>query len=75
MTSRFGLRYRGHGFDNDGDCVCHSRRGFLAGVGAVGAAAALAPAAAKAEAADAAPRTVDVHHHIYPPRFSATMAR
>ena len=69
MSSRFGLRYRGHGFDNDGDCVCHSRRGFLAGVGAVGAAAALAPAAAKAEAADAAPRTVDVHHHIYPPRY------
>jgi 6-methylsalicylate decarboxylase len=69
MISRLGLRYRGQSFGNASTCACHSRRGFLAGVGAVGAAAILSPAAASTEVASPAPRTVDVHHHIYPPRY------
>lgn len=69
MISRLGLRYRGRSLGNISTCACHSRRDFLAGVGAIGAAAILAPAGARAEVAGPALGTVDVHHHIYPPRY------
>jgi hypothetical protein len=69
MIARLGLRYRGRSIGNAPTCACHSRRDFLAGVGAAGAAAMLSAAAAKAEVASSALRTVDVHHHIYPPRY------
>ena len=71
MIARLGLRYRGRSIGNAPICACHSRRAFLAGVGAVGAAAMLSRAAAGAEVASLAARTVDVHHHIYPPRYLA----
>jgi predicted TIM-barrel fold metal-dependent hydrolase len=71
MMSRSGLRYRGWRFGHGAACACQSRRAFLAGAGAVGAAALLSPAVAKADVASPAPRTVDVHHHIYPPRYLA----
>jgi 6-methylsalicylate decarboxylase len=69
MTFRLGLRYRGQRIGNAAGCACHSRRAFLAGAGAVGAAAIFSPSSAKPEATSPAPRTVDVHHHIYPPRY------
>jgi 6-methylsalicylate decarboxylase len=69
MTLRFGLRYRDQTIGNAAGCACHSRRAFLAGAGAVGAATILSPAIAKTEAATPEPQTVDVHHHIYPPRY------
>jgi 6-methylsalicylate decarboxylase len=69
MIPRLGLRYRGQGFGNGPTCACHSRRDFLAGVGAIGAAAMLSPAVASTEVASPALRAVDVHHHIYPPRY------
>jgi 6-methylsalicylate decarboxylase len=69
MISRLGLRYRGQSFGNASACACHSRRAFLTGVAAAGAAAVLSPAVARAETASPAPRTVDVHHHIFPPRY------
>ena len=70
MTSRLGLRYRGRSAaGNLPGCACHSRRSFLAGVGTLCAAAAVRPLAAGAEVASPAPRTVDVHHHIYPPHY------
>ena len=69
MIARLGLRYRGRSIGDAPTCACHSRRAFLAGVGAAGAAAMLSVAAAKAEVASPALRTVDVHHHIYPPRY------
>jgi 6-methylsalicylate decarboxylase len=69
MISRIGLRYRGRSFDNDANCACHSQRAVLAGIGAIGAAAALWPAAVGGQVAAPAPRTIDVHHHIYPPRY------
>jgi predicted TIM-barrel fold metal-dependent hydrolase len=69
MIPRSGLRYRGRSLGNLSTCACHSRRGFLAGVGAIGAATLLSRAAARAEVASPAVRTVDVHHHIFPPRY------
>src|SRR5271165_1580846 len=71
MTLQLGLRYRGQSFGNAVGCACHSRRAFLTGVGAVGAAAVLSPAVAKADVTNSTSRTVDVHHHIYPPRYVA----
>jgi hypothetical protein len=61
MISRLGLRYRGRSLGNISTCACHSRRDFLAGVGAIGTAALLPRAAAGAEVASPAVRTVDVH--------------
>ena len=69
MTLRLGLRYRSQSFGNAVGCACHSRPAFLTGVGAVGAAAVLPRAVAKADVTNSAPRTVDVHHHIYPPHY------
>src|ERR1700733_6529193 len=69
MTLRLGLRYRSQSFDNAVGCACNSRRAFLTGAGAVGAAAVLPRAVAKADVTNSAPRTVDVHHHIYPPHY------
>jgi 6-methylsalicylate decarboxylase len=71
VNPRSGLRYRGQSLGGGTSCECHSRRGFLAGIAAVGAAAALRPIAAGAEAASPAARAVDVHHHIYPPQYLA----
>jgi len=58
-----GLRYQGETFA--ADCLCHTRRAFLRGAGA---ALAAAPFAAYAQAA---PRAIDTHHHIYPPKYTA----
>jgi 6-methylsalicylate decarboxylase len=71
MISRPGLRYRGQHFGHAGPCTCHSRRAFLAGAGALGAATLFSPAVTRADVAKSTPRTVDVHHHIYPPRYLA----
>ena len=71
MNWRRGLRYRGQSFGDLANCACHSRRAVLAGMGAIGVAAALRPAKAGAEVASPAVRTVDVHHHIYPPHYLA----
>jgi len=68
MTLRLGLRYRGHSIGNAATaCTCHSRRAFLTGAAAAGATAMLAPATSKSQSP--APRTIDVHHHIYPPKY------
>jgi 6-methylsalicylate decarboxylase len=71
MTLRLGLRYRGQSLGNAAACACHSRRAFLAGVGAAGAAAILSRTVARADVTGSTPRTVDVHHHIFPPRYLA----
>lgn len=71
MISRLGLRYHGQTLGNASACACHSRRAFLTGAAAVGAAAVLSPAVARAETTSSALHTVDVHHHIYPPRYLA----
>ena len=68
MIPSLGLRYRGQTFGTAPACACHSRRAFLTGAAAIGAAAVLSPAVARAEPASAL-HTVDVHHHIYPPRY------
>jgi hypothetical protein len=47
MSSRLGLRYNGQSFGNGLKCACHSRRGVLAGIAAIGTVAALWPAAAQ----------------------------
>jgi predicted TIM-barrel fold metal-dependent hydrolase len=69
MTPHIGPRYRNQSIDGASACADHSRRAVLAGLGAIGAATALWPAAAGGQAAGAAARTIDVHHHIYPPRY------
>ena len=66
-----GLRYRGQSFGNEPVCGCSSRRDVLAGLGAIGGAAALFPAGARAQATRPPAQTVDIHHHIYPPRYRA----
>jgi 6-methylsalicylate decarboxylase len=77
MLCRSGLRYRGQSVGAISACACHSppkmlrRREILAGIGAIGAAAALWPAAASGQVAAPAVRTIDVHHHIYPPHYLA----
>ena len=55
--------------DKTGCGCCLPRRGFLKGI----AAAATAPvfAATAVDAQTAAPRRIDVHHHLLPPRFAA----
>ena len=69
MSSQSGLRYRGQSVGKVVNCACHSRRTVLAGLGAVGATAPLWPAAASGQIASPAVRTVDVHHHLYSPRY------
>ncbi len=50
----------------------HGRRGFLKGFGASALAAAASPALAQdAKPATANPRRIDVHHHVYPPKWFA----
>src|SRR4051794_14869031 len=51
-----------------GFCL-HGRRGFLKGLGAAGLATFAAPAIA--QQAKASPRRIDVHHHVYPPKWFA----
>jgi predicted TIM-barrel fold metal-dependent hydrolase len=70
MSSLFELRYRARSGGSVSKCACHSRRQVLAGIGAA-TAASLLPAAASGELASPAVRVVDVHHHIYPPRYLA----
>ena len=68
MSTHSGLHYRGRTFGSVASCACHSRRGFLAGATAA-AAAALLPAPGRADVAAPAVRTIDVHHHFFPPRY------
>ncbi len=68
MGSGLGLRYHGQNLGGLSNCPCHSRRDVLAGIGAIGAAA-LWPTGTSAQVASPAVRTVDVHHHLYPPRY------
>ena len=70
MSSLFELRYRGRIAEGASTCACHSRRQVLAGIGAA-TAASLLPAAASGEIASPATRIIDVHHHLYPPRYLA----
>src|SRR5665213_1500963 len=55
---------------DDGCCICcgpsSSRRGFLAGLGALGAASVLPSFAARAQAK---PALIDTHLHFYPPEY------
>ena len=54
-----------------GMCL-HTRRGFLQGVGAAGVVAAAArPTLAQEVNPVANPRRIDVHHHVYPPKWLA----
>ncbi len=69
MVSGPGLRYRGQRVGGAPNCVCHSRRAVLAGIGAIGASSVLRSAAAFAQGESPAVRTIDVHHHLYPPRY------
>jgi predicted TIM-barrel fold metal-dependent hydrolase len=69
MGLGLGLRYRGQNLGGLSNCPCHSRRDVLAGIGAIGAAAVLGHTGACAQGASPAVRTVDVHHHFYPPRY------
>ncbi|HEV7911976.1 MAG TPA: amidohydrolase family protein [Methylocella sp.] len=69
MGLRLGLGYRGQNLGSFSNCSCHSRRDVLKGLGAIGATAALWPAAAAGQVASPAVRTVDVHHHLYPPHY------
>jgi 6-methylsalicylate decarboxylase len=68
MAFGFGLRHNGRTFGS-ATCPCHSRRAVLAGLGAIGASAIFPPVAARAEDISPPIRTVDVHHHLYPPHF------
>ena len=69
VDSKAGLRYRGRKLGNASNCVCHSRRAVLAGLGATAASSVLRSAAAIAQVESPSVRSVDVHHHLYPPRY------
>jgi predicted TIM-barrel fold metal-dependent hydrolase len=69
MGSPLALRYRGQSVESVTKCACQSRRTVLAGIGATGAIATLWAAAARAEISSPAVHTIDVHHHLYPPRY------
>ncbi len=69
MVAKAGLRYRGRKFGGAPNCVCHSRRAVLAGLGATAVSSLLRPAAAIAQVESPSVRSVDVHHHLYPPRY------
>src|SRR5262247_2055760 len=61
-------RHMNHGPTRLTGCQCcngSSRRGFMAGVAAIGAAAALPKLAAAQHKAD----LIDTHHHFYPPEY------
>src|SRR5262247_1640992 len=49
-----------------------TRRGFLAGLGAIGACGALRSASAAEAVDEPGPRLIDVHHHVFPPDFLKT---
>jgi 6-methylsalicylate decarboxylase len=74
MISQLGLRYRGRRYSDHTNCICAtparpaslSRRAMLTGIAAVGAASALPKVSASA-----ALGAIDVHHHMYPPRYLA----
>ena len=70
MGLPMGLRFRGRSVEAGSTCLCHSRRQVLAGAGAV-VAAALLPTVGRGQVASPAVRSIDVHHHIYPPRYQA----
>ena len=70
MTSWLGLRYRGETFTGAANCTCHSRRAVIAGIASVGASA-LFPRTLEAQVAAPAVGTIDVHHHLFPPRYRA----
>jgi 6-methylsalicylate decarboxylase len=53
-------------------CTC-TRRGFLAGLGALGASAALA--GCQSGAAPVKPARIDIHHHIMPPAYVSEATR
>jgi 6-methylsalicylate decarboxylase len=63
-----GQQYRGKRFGGTANCACHSRRSVLAGISAVGVAG-LWSAAAQGQVASPAVRAIDVHHHLFPPRY------
>jgi hypothetical protein len=69
MDSKAGLRYRGRKFVDAPNCVCHSRRAVLAGLGATATSSLLRSTAAIAQVESPSVRSVDVHHHLYPPRY------
>jgi 6-methylsalicylate decarboxylase len=69
VASQAGLRYRGRKFGNVPNCVCHSRRAVLAGLGATAASSFLLSTVAIAQVESPSARSVDVHHHLYPPRY------
>jgi len=69
VDSRAGLRYHGRKLGNPPNCVCHARRAVLAGLGATAASSLLPSAIATAQVESPSARSVDVHHHLYPPRY------
>lgn len=66
--ARLGQQYSGVSISGAANCAYHSRRSVLAGLGAAGAAG-LWSAAVRGEAGNSPIRTIDVHHHLFPPRY------
>jgi predicted TIM-barrel fold metal-dependent hydrolase len=62
-------RYHSPNFGCVEGCDCHPQRNVIAAIGANGMAAAVLPATAKRQTDGSAVQIIDVHHHIYPPRY------
>ena len=62
-------RYRGEVSSSRWGCTCTSRRGFLAGAAGIAVSACL-PSIAQAQTTSGTAGAIDVHHHIYPPKYT-----
>jgi 6-methylsalicylate decarboxylase len=69
MNARSGQWYSGRNPPYISGCACLSRRDCVAGISAMGVTAGLWSVAAGGQVANPAVRVVDVHHHVYPPRY------
>lgn len=59
----------------DSNASAQSRRGFLGAMGAMGALGALSSAGCASVGAPATPHRIDVHHHISPPEWVASLKK
>ena len=59
----------------DSNASAQSRRGFLGAMGALGTLGALSSAGCASVGAPAAPHRIDVHHHISPPEWVASLKK
>ena len=62
----------GSSFDNVPGAFAISRRGFLAGLGALGAGT-LLPGCTTTSSPSGRPHRIDVHHHFVSPTYSASL--